>query len=167
MSYLDRPNITKSPSLIVPPAACFLASAAVWGAAQRAVFDRFDVATPTTLRYMGWRVEAASGNVQVGVVKLSGTGLLNYNKVMDSGVIACPTAGDIRTDLGATVLLPGTYAAFLWADNTTFSTRWSGQTALSCMRTVGLVASLASGVPSSGTLAWNSFYFNCSLEGDV
>lgn len=165
MSFADQPAPSKGPSLIVPPAAHLTPAAATWGAANRAIFDRFQVATPTTLRYLNWTVDVASGNVQVGVVRLAGAGHADFTRVMDSGVIACPAAGQIRTDLGASLLLPGDYALFLWADNTTISTRWTAAAALTALRSVGVLV-VAGGVPVSGTLAWSNNYVCASLEGD-
>lgn len=141
------------------------ASNAVWPAANRALFMRLPVLTvATTFRYINWIVGTASGNVQVGVVSLSGANRTSFTRVMNSGVIACPTAGNIRTDLGATSLPAGEYAAFLWADNTTFQTR---NTTGGALRYGGILSSLASGVQSSGTLSWDTVVVNMSLEGDV
>lgn len=139
-------------------------SVATWPAVNRALFMRFYLPIVTPLRYANWVVSTQSGNVQVGVVSLSGTDRTTYTRVMNSGVIACPAAGNIRTDLGLTLLQSGDYAMFLWADNTTFQTRNGTGAAL---RYGGLHSSLASGVGTSGTLSWDVITVNMSLEADV
>lgn len=165
MSFVDKPTLSKPPALVLPYAAHLTPTALAWGAVDRAVFDRFQLAEPTTLRYLNWKADVASGNVQVGVVRLSGVGHADFTKVMDSGVIACPAAADLRTDLGATLLLPGDYALFVWADNTTVQTRWTAAAALAPLRTVGVLTA-SGGVPATGTFAWSNNYVCASLEGD-
>jgi hypothetical protein len=86
---------------------------------------------------------------------------------MDSGVIACPAPADIRTDLGVTTLAPGDYAMFLWADNTTFQTRYSTASSLPALRWCGVATVTGAGVPTSGTLTWSNGLVNMALEGDV
>lgn len=168
MGFADSPSFDRAPTLILPPAATVSSpSALAWTAANRAVFDRFYVSRPTTVRYLNWRVDVASGNVQVGVVRLGGAGMADFTRVAHSGVIACPAAADIRTDLGATVLTPGEYALFQWADNVTMQTRWFSGTALATLRTCGILSSAASGVPATGTLTWSNIFVCASLEGDV
>jgi hypothetical protein len=71
---------------------------------------------------MNFYVGVSSGNIQIGVVSLapSGSGgTINATRIIDSGIVACPAALEVRYDLGATVLPPGDYALFFWADNTT------------------------------------------------
>lgn len=70
-------------------------------------------------RYILLRISVQSGNIQVGVVKLSGANHLQSTRVMNSGIVACPAAGNQRIDLGATTLYPGDYGLFFWADNAT------------------------------------------------
>jgi hypothetical protein len=163
-STLSSP--TTAPAL-VSPFYNGAASAAAWPAANRAVFMRLTVPTTATIRYLNWIVGTASGNVQVGVVALSGTNRTSYTSVVTSGVIACPAAGDIRTDLGAVTLPAGDYAGFIWSDNATFQTRYGTASGLKAMRFAGIASSLASGVPASGTLQWDTALVNLSLEGDV
>lgn len=167
---MKRTNIgppALAPTLVLP----FYTSgvnAAVWPAANRAVFQRFYLPVATTLRYADWTCGVQSGNIQVGAVRLSGTDRTTYTRVMSSGVIACPAAGSVRTDLGATSLDAGDYAMFIWADNTTFQTRYSTASSLTAMRTSAIASSLASGVgTSAATLAWDNVVLNMSLEGDV
>lgn len=158
---------TTAPALVLPPSAILAAGAAVWPAANRAMFARFQLPTATPLRHLNWVCGTSSGNIQVGVVALSGANRTSYTRVMDSGVIACPTAGDIRTDLGVTTLPAGDYAVFLWADNVTFQARFATNPMLTALRIVGVVSSLTTGVPASGVLAWASQTPSISLEGDV
>lgn len=167
MGYQDEPGLSAEQKLIIPHAGGLLASATAWGAANRAIFDRFYVAKPTTVRYVNWRVDTASGNVQVGIVRLSGTGMADFTKVVDSGVISCPAAGDLRTDIGATLLQPGEHALFVWVDNTTMQGRWSSSVGATALRSCGLLAGASGGVPSTGTLTWSNTYVTASLEGNV
>jgi hypothetical protein len=161
--YTPRP----SPALVTPTYNQAV-GAAVWPAVNTANFVRFSLTAPGIYRYYNWSVGVQSGNVQVGVVTLSGANRLSYARVMDSGVIACPAAATIRTDLGATLLAAGDYAMYLWADNTTFQTRQSSSSSLPIMRVGAAVPSLASGVPASGSLgSWGSAFMNVALEGDV
>jgi len=153
-------------ALVVPQYNAGIAAGA-WPAVNRAVFVRFQLTVATPLRYLNWTCDVQSGNVQAGVVSLSGTDRTTYARVMSSGVIACPAAGSIRTDLGLTLLAPGDYAMFLWADNVTFQTRYGTASALTAMRITGIASSLASGVGTTGTLTWSNVVLNCCLEADV
>lgn len=166
MGFADSPSFDRPPTAILPPLCSNLPGATAWGAVNRAVFDRFYVPRPTPIRYLNWKVEVASGNVQVGIVRLSGTDMKDFTRVAHSGVIACPAAAVIRTDLGVTVLTPGDYAAFIWADNTTFSTRWTSGLGLPALRQAGALV-VSGGVAATGTFAWDAHYVSCSLEGDV
>lgn len=160
------PSQVAAPTL-VPPFYTSSVSAAAWPATNRAVFMRFYLPVTTTLRYLNWVSSTQSGNVQVGVVSLSGANRLSYTRVMNSGTFACPAAGNIRTDLGATALPPGDYAMFLWADNTTFQTRTATASGIQALRYVGTASSLTTGVGTSGTLTWDVQLVGISLEGDV
>jgi hypothetical protein len=143
-----------------------LVSAAAWPAVNRAVFVRFALTVGGTYRYLDWVCGVQSGNVQVGVVRLAGTDHADYTRVMNSGVIACPAAGNIRTDLGATSLAAGDYAMFMWADNVTFQARYGSNSGLTGLRTNATQSSLASGVTSSGTFAYSTELVCMTLEGD-
>lgn len=143
-------------------------STGVYIASDRAMFTRFCLATGGTYRYINWVCGVQSGNIQVGVVQLSGTGRLTYTLIKGSGVISCPAAAAIRTDLGAFYLQAGDYAMFFWADNTTVTV--SKFTAIpSTHKMAGQVLSLpTTGVVGTGTLAWNATAsVNMSLEADV
>lgn len=166
MSLLREPALIGSPSptLIVPPAYLSSASAAAWPAVNRALLMRFELARPMIARYINWRVDTQGGNVQVGVSALSGPNYATQTRLMDSGIIACPAAGDIHTDLGATLLLPGAYCAFLWADNITFQTRYGTSSGLPALRVAGNTTPGATGIPTSGAFAWGNQYVNMTVE---
>ena len=155
------------PTVVASPLVALTATAAAWPAANRAVFNRFALVVPTVLRYINWEVGTSSGNVQLGVVRLSGAGRTSYSRVMNTGVIACPGSGAQRTDLGATTLAAGDYAAFLWADNTTMTTRYVTNAATAGLKLCGLENSLTSGVGASGTITFNQGHVTLVLEGDV
>jgi hypothetical protein len=156
-----------SPATLVVPLVPAGPAAAVWPSANRAVFQRVRIPTASTYRYINWVVGVQSGNVQVGLVSLSGTDRATYTREMNSGVIACPAAGNIRTDLGATPLAGGDYALFMWADNATFQTRYGTASAWTGLRVGGIASSLGTGVGTSGTLQWDNPQITISLEGDV
>ncbi len=122
-----------------------------------------------TYRYANIRLDVASGNWQLAVVRLSGVGLVDYTRVMDTGVVAAPTAGDKHVDLGATYLPAGEYALAVWADNTTLQTRYASNSGVSSTRASAETSGLASGVPASGTVAWASTRFigGLTIEADV
>lgn len=110
------------PRLIVPPASVIAASAAaVWPTANLAIFNRFSTSVSRSYRYVNLQVGVSSGNIQVGIVSFSPDTATTVNavKVVDSGIIACPTAGAQRIDLGEVLLPAGDYGLFLWCDNTT------------------------------------------------
>jgi len=152
--------------VVVAPLYSAAVSAATWTANNEAVFMRCALPVATPLRYLNWICSVQSGNVQVGVVSLSGANRTSFTRVMDSGVIACPAAANIRTDLGLTTLPAGDYAMFMWADNTTFQTPKSTASSLPSLRWCG-VATISGGVGTTGTLTWSNRLVNLSLEGDV
>lgn len=166
--YVAATGRGASPDLLVPPTTVLAApGAAAWPQANRAIFARVSVPVAKVYRYLLWQVDTASGNVQVGVVRLSGADRLTTERVMNSGVIACPTAGAVRSDLGATELTPGEYALFLWADNITFQTRFQNVSTLTALRLAGTMNSQASGVQASSTLAWSTEAPSLALEANV
>jgi hypothetical protein len=167
-------EITASRALAPALLACPLAtlttiSATVWPAANTAIFQRFSVEERRSYRYVNLRVDVASGNWQIAVVRLDGPGMTNYVRVMDTGVVAAPAAGDKHIDLGATKLSPGEYALVVWADNTTLQARVASNSMVSSSRYSAEAVGLASGVPSTGTVAWSSqrFLGGLTLEADV
>lgn len=159
-------SVSGSPSLIAPFPPAITATGAAWTLINRALFMRFHQPAADTRRYLNFEITVASGNIQYGIVKLSGANRTTYTRRADSGVIACPAAAAIHGDFGATLLEPGDYAAYLWADNVTFAVRSSQNTGVTAARVAGN-ATVSGGVPASGTLSWGSLYFGCTVEGDV
>lgn len=139
--------------IIAPPASLMSpgAASAAWSAANRAVFSRFSLTAPATLRYFRFTVGVQSGNIQVGVVKYRPGNPTTSDRVMTSGVIACPAAGTQVIDLGAYAAGPGDYAAFIWSDNTTFTTPWATVAHAQSMRLCSIQSTLATGVDTSAT----------------
>lgn len=125
-------------------------TATAW-VANRAVFTRLPKLNGS-FRYVRFTIGTAAGNVQVGVVRLSGTGDLTYTRVMDSGVIASPASGVQRLDLGRTSL-SGEHALFFWGSSTSLTIGWAGLNTSNKVPSITTVDSLASGVAASGTLA--------------
>jgi len=159
-----------APAVITPPLAVLTPpSAAAWPAANLAILQRFSVPEARVYRYVNMVIDAASGNFQVAVVRLGGAGQTSYTRVMDSGVIAMPAAGNKHIDLGATLLLPGEYALAVWCDNTTATLRGAANGAVAATRLAAEITGATSGVPSSGTLAWSSsrFVYGATLEADI
>lgn len=161
---LRNPSAVASPTLIVPPVSVGFA-AAVW-TVNAARFMRFQLSAAGTFRYINWTCAVQSGNVQVGVVALSGAGHTTYTPVVSTGVIACPAAADIRSDVGATLLQPGDYALYFWADNATVQVPKSGS-AIASLKGTANALSLTSGVITSGTLTYSTTAVALSLEADV
>lgn len=139
--------------IIVPPASLMApgVTAAAWPAANRAIFSRFTLGSPSTLRYFRFTVGVQSGNIQVGVVKFRPGSATVSDRVMNSGVIACPATGTQVIDLGAYTAGPGDYAAFIWADSTTFTTPWATVAQTQSMRLSSIVSSQSAGVDTSVT----------------
>lgn len=179
MAVTDVPGLTRPqadaryllagspPGLAVPPATMLNPAAAAWPSANRVLLSRFQLPTPMVARYINWVCAVQSGNVQLGVVALSGANRTTTTRLMNSGVIACPAAGNIRTDLGATPLPAGDYAAYLWADNATFQSRVASASGIPGLRIAGSIDSRASGINASDTLAWNLQAAALTVEGDV
>lgn len=148
----------RAPKLVVPPLSVMaLLAAATWGAANLAVLSRFALDQPTSLRYANIRIDVASGNWQVSVVALTGSGAGDYTRVMTTGVQAMPAAGDKRIDLAQTLLPPGDYAVVVWCDNTTAQLRTAANSSVPVTHLAAEVAGLVDGLPASGSgLVWNS-----------
>lgn len=159
------PPSSVGPSVVMSTAPG-LVGLTTWPSANLASFSRCVIPAARTYRYFLFRTGTQVGNIQVGVVRLSGAGLTDYERVMSSGVIAAPAAGDHRLDLGATLLQSGDYALFVWADNTSISYAFSTSANFSPIRQNADVSGLTSGVPSSGSgLAWNGTkLFTIGLE---
>lgn len=160
-----------SPALLrthLPDASNF----AAWEVANGAAFVWLEtLTTRSTFRYVRFRVGVQSGSVQVGVVRLSGAGRQTFARVMNSGIIACPSPGAVRVDCGLVALDPGEYAAFLWADNTTLQvSRSATGLGLEVSRHYSVLSGIAAGVPASGTLSDNwsgTRSLAIALEGDI
>lgn len=112
--------------VVIPPASTLTrAAAATWFTANYALGNRFQLKDLTESRFVNFEIGVSSGNIEVGVVKFFGnditssTNRLIADTIATSGVIACPTAGNARVDLGKFYLGPGEYALYLWCDNTT------------------------------------------------
>lgn len=159
------PRVAGAPDLIVPPAALFSlpATATAWPAANFAIFERFTISVGGTYRYAHIHVEAGSGNYQVALHRLSGTGLGDYTRVLDSGVVAC-TTGSKQIDFGSTYLEPGEYALSLWCDNTTATFHHGLSNAVQGSRAAAKVSALAAGVPASGVVTWNGDRYVAGLS---
>lgn len=147
-------NLVRSQIVMPPTNGLSIAADTTWPAANAAILSRFTLHEPTPLRYFLWRIGTASGNVQMGVVRLNSIGNA-YTRVMNSGVIACPAAAAIRYDLGSTTLPPGEYAMFFWADNTTVAVPHTSHNVATAMRTSAVITD-AAGLPASGSVSWGA-----------
>lgn len=156
----------RQPAQIVPSVTLLNPSQTVWPTQYRAMYTRFSIDRAMQVRYVNWRLDISSGNIQVGIVKLSGTNLQTVTKVATTGTIAAPTAGDIRTDLGLLNLPAGDYAAFLWVDNTTLACRQAAASGLTALRLSGSTTLTSGGVIDGGTFGWGTQYWACTIEGE-
>lgn len=162
----DAPAAENSVGMIQGVAVAGTAPVA-WFGVNGALFHRFSMISAQAARYFLVKIGIASGNIQYGVVRLSGTGHVDYSIVMNSGIVACPAAGDKRLDLGRTVLPAGDYALFFWADNVTITIPQSTNANYAARRAGGEVTGLAGGVPATGTLTFTNRNFDGYLEADV
>jgi hypothetical protein len=99
-----------------------------WQAADRAFFSYFRITSPVTVTQWHGRLDnSATGNVEVGVVRLDSAQLLanlgagvniDYEVVARSGIITTPNSGSATITLPSTVLTAGDYAIFCWSDTT-------------------------------------------------
>jgi hypothetical protein len=158
-----------SPGLMVPPASGLQAATSVaWFVATHAIFHRFYLPVRSSFRYVDFPVGTSSGNVQGGVVALSGANALDFTRVMNSGVVACPATGLARLDCGVTTLPPGDYAVFMWCDNTTATFPHVNASGIAGVRWCTNFP-FASGVTASGNLvAWGQrVLIGLTLEADL
>jgi hypothetical protein len=145
-------------SIVIPPAVDPRAGTLPWTAANRAIFARFGLTAPMTVRYINWAVTVGSGNVQLGIVRISGETSTNYTLVVDTGVFATPTSSGVKnTAVPPTLLPPGDYAAFIWCDNTTASIRHTDNPNLGTVLASANADGLASGVPATGTFGYSRY----------
>lgn len=147
-----------------------LVNVTTWFQANRFIASRFTVRVPGYYRYTRFKIGVASGNIETAVLKISGTGTApTYTRAMTSGQIACPSAGNVRQDLGRTLLLPGDYALAFWADNATVTIPNSFDSG-GITGAAGLCYDGGSATPiaASGSLAYTSRpMFSYVLEADI
>lgn len=162
------------PQLIVPPASNFSTIAdTAWFTQYAAYYARFQLSVKTIMRHVLCRIASSSGNIQVGVVGLSGASDLDFTRLGHSGIIAAGATGARRIDIGATVLDPALYrefAVFFWADNTAITVPCAASSAGLTIRACTQVTHDAAGVPANGNLAaWtaNRLFAGLALEGDI
>lgn len=162
------------PQLVIPPASILsVPGNAAWFAQYGATFQRFQLAQAMTARYLLCQIGAASGNIQVGVVGLSGASDFTYTRIAHSGIIAAPGNGARRIDLGAFELDPTAYrefALFFWADNTTITMPHGISAGAAAMRFTSSPTLTNTGVPASGALVdWAStrYLASLALEGNI
>lgn len=167
----ELPDLMAAPTLVIPPMSNFLNNATTaWFIAHGCIFHRFDLPVGGNYRYILCKIGTSSGNIQVGVVKLSGSSLLDYERVAHSGIIASPGTGQRRIDLGEFHLDAGPHALFFYCDNTTLTI---GQAVIANgdqFRAAQAQNLDAAGVPASGTLtAWtsNRLLTGLSMEANV
>lgn len=158
-----------APSLLAPTAFSPTQTTNTWPGQYFTYWTRFSLPIARSYRYFCIRVGVQSGNVQFAVVRLSGAGLLSYTRVMNSGIIACPAAGSVRRDLGATALTAGEYAMVIWADNTTVTVPHGVAAPLPATRALFGDILTSAGIPASGSVsAWDGDrILGCVLEADV
>ena len=111
-------NTIRGGSIIVPPLSALAVADVVWWQANALTANRFFIEKTVQLRYFCIYIDVASGNIEVGVARAEGANHLYLRPLKTTGVIACPTAGLKRIDLGKFTLTPGDYWMYFWADNT-------------------------------------------------
>lgn len=127
-----------------------------WPGVNMAIFNRVYVPLTASYRYFLVKEGVQSGNIQAGLVRLSGANRLTFTRVMNTGVIAAPVAGDLQLDCGTTEVENGDYAFFVWADNTTVTLPHVATATVSASR-ISAAQTIVGGVPASGTIsAWGS-----------
>jgi hypothetical protein len=92
-------------------AATALSTAAVWPAANRAIYIPFELEVPATAYKMAFVVGTQSGNYDAGIYDELG------NRLVSMGSTAVPAAGVAVADIADTALEPGTYFMALNIDN--------------------------------------------------
>jgi hypothetical protein len=121
-------------------------AASAWPAAGQAIFQRISVPQTGSFRYLNMQIDTQSGNFQVGICKLSGSGLTTFTRLMTNGVTATPASAlsGLRVDLGAQKLRAGEYAVFVWFDNTTAQTRYASNSMVPATRCSATITGLTS-----------------------
>jgi hypothetical protein len=87
--------------------------AAVWPAANRAIFMAVSIEIPVLAQQMACEVTTQSGNIDVGIYDEKG------NKIVTKGTTAVAAAGLQAFDIADTVLNPGVYFLAMAVDNGT------------------------------------------------
>jgi hypothetical protein len=164
-TYWTNAEQPVGPDVLVPPASVMQApGSSVWFGANGTLGNRFHVPSRKAYRYINWYCTTQSGNVQLSIVKLNDASL-NYTRVMNSGIIACPAAGAVVTDLGSTVLQPGDYALCFWADNIVVSLGHANPGVGNAGKMSVTFGSLVGAIPASGTASYtNRILLNFSLS---
>lgn len=159
---------TVAPKIICPIIATEVNATAAHPLTTFGTFSRFTLVTPTTLRWVRYKVGIQSGNIQLAIARIAETRGAAYNanftytRVMNSGIIACPAAGSIIQDLGATLLPAGDYFVWQWLSDTTATViHGGGQNENRCQ---GGSAQLVGGLAASGSISWGDRYNGCAIE---
>jgi hypothetical protein len=113
-------------------AASAASTAAVWPAANRAIYIPFEIDYPATAFQMAFVVGTQSGNYDAGIYSETGTRLVSL------GSTAVPIAGIATANFADTALLPGTYFMALNIDNTTAAVARTGGLPIDTLRTCGV-----------------------------
>jgi len=153
--------ISPGPQTVVPYASTILPNTyattmLAHQVANRAFGMAFDLTVPTTVRYAHFRFGTSSGQFQAAILSAVDGSNINFVRVADTGLIACPT-GATRVDLGDTLLPPGRHWLAYWLDNTTAtmpSVDAGGVLGSPNMLVAARLNSSASGIPASG--AWSA-----------
>jgi hypothetical protein len=90
-------------------------AAAVWPAANRALYIPCVLEVPATVYKMSFVVSVQSGNYDIGIYDA------NWNRIVSKGSTAVPVAGIAMVDIADTALMPGVYFLALNIDNITAS----------------------------------------------
>lgn len=157
-----------APHLIIPLAAVTLGSPAVYPLTTFGIFSRFTVPVATAYRYVRSKIGVSSGNYQACVAAITETGgaslgsAFTFSRVMNSGVVACPSSGDFVIDLGSTVLSAGEYILWQWLSDTT-ATIPNGNS-LQSWRLLGGSAQVVGGLAGSGSMSWGDRACGAVLE---
>lgn len=118
---LAMPQPVVPSGIVVPPASHVqFASAVAFWTANAVLVHRFTVTDKVKVRYACARVGGvSSGNVELGIFRLSGTNHFAAQRLATSGIFACPAINtNIRRDLGSDITLwPGDYGVYFWCDN--------------------------------------------------
>jgi hypothetical protein len=107
-------------------------TAAVWPAANRAIYESFSVETTITVTGMMLNVSVQSGNLDVGIYDI------NAARLVSKGSTAVAVAGPQLVDITDTELTPGVYFMAMCVDNVVASFNREGNTDIQTLRTCGV-----------------------------